>query len=132
MNSNHIDLAFQWLKKADNDIVTAKQTLLLDGGPTDTVCFHAQQAVEKAMKALLTFNEISFPRIHDLLRLLELALQFLPELEKMRTELAEISNYAVEVRYPDDWFEPSRDDALQALEIAKKIVKSVKQKIQNN
>jgi HEPN domain-containing protein len=129
MNSNHVELALQWLTKANNDIVTAKQTLLLEDGPTDTVCFHAQQAVEKTLKALLTFNKISFPRIHDLLRLLELTLEIFPELEKMRTELAEISNYAVEVRYPDDWFEPSRDDAIQALNIAEKIVNLVKQKI---
>ena len=50
MNDKSTDLALRWLEKADHDLVTAKQTLLLPDGPTDTVCFHAQQAAEKALK----------------------------------------------------------------------------------
>jgi HEPN domain-containing protein len=51
-----------WLKKADNDIIAARQILLLEEAPLDTVCFHAQQAVEKAMKALLTQRGVEFPK----------------------------------------------------------------------
>lgn len=41
------EFAREWLRKAGNDLITARQTLLLPDGPTDTVCFHAQQTVEK-------------------------------------------------------------------------------------
>ncbi|MDP6040488.1 MAG: HEPN domain-containing protein [Candidatus Latescibacteria bacterium] len=42
--------AHQWLEKAETDVITARQTLTLADGPTDTPCFHAQQAVEKSLK----------------------------------------------------------------------------------
>ena len=67
MTAPHLELAQRWLVRADHDIITAKQTLLLLYGPTDTPCFHAQQAIEKALKALLTANQVVFSRTHDLL-----------------------------------------------------------------
>ena len=45
-------VAREWIGKADNDLKTAAQTLKLGADcPTDTVCFHAQQCVEKCLKA---------------------------------------------------------------------------------
>ncbi|MBW8876798.1 MAG: HEPN domain-containing protein [Acidobacteria bacterium] len=44
----------EWLFKADNDLANAAHTLKLGAScPTDTVCFHAQQCVEKYLKAVL-------------------------------------------------------------------------------
>lgn len=129
MNDKHIELALRWLEKADHDLITARQTLLLPNGPTDTVCFHAQQASEKALKALLTFHLVLFPKVHELVLLLDMAVVHLPDLEAFRESLAEMSNYAVEVRYPDDRFDPSREEAVQALAIAEEIVTKVRQKI---
>ena len=37
----------KWILKAEHDLVAAKQILLLETAPTDTVCYHAQQTVEK-------------------------------------------------------------------------------------
>lgn len=129
MNDRHVELALRWLEKADHDLITARQTLLLPDGPTDTVCFHAQQASEKALKALLTFHRVSFPKVHDLVLLLDMAVTHLTDLGAFRERLAEISNYAVEARYPDDWFEPSREEAVQSLAVAEEIVARVRQKI---
>ena len=70
MSDRHVALALRWLEKADHDIITAQQTLLLPHGPTDTPCFHAQQAVEKALKAfwctgiLPPFTHLPLPTIH--------------------------------------------------------------------
>jgi HEPN domain-containing protein len=125
MGNKPEELARLWLKKAEHDLITARQTLLLPDGPTDTVCFHAQQAVEKALKALLTFNRVSFPKIHELVRLLDMAIAYLPELESFRTHFAEMSNYSVEVRYPDDWFQPSRNEAFKALSTAEEAVNRI-------
>jgi HEPN domain-containing protein len=55
-------VAREWATKADNDLKTAAHTLKLgDKCPTDTVCFHAQQCVEKYLNAFLacTGNRIS-------------------------------------------------------------------------
>jgi HEPN domain-containing protein len=104
-------------------LITARQTLLLPEGPTDTVAFHAQQAVEKALKALLTFNQFEFPKIHDLVRL---ATAFLPSLEEYRAAFAEISNYSVQVRYPDGSAGPDREDAARSTAIAEEVVGRVR------
>jgi HEPN domain-containing protein len=78
MTAPELELARDWLHKARNDLVTAAQTLALEDGPTDTPCFHAQQAIEKSLKALMTARGIAFPRSHDLPQLLDLALPRLP------------------------------------------------------
>ncbi len=128
MNAS-LDLAQLWLRKAENDLITARQTLLLPGGPTDTVAFHAQQAAEKALKALLTFEQVKFPKVHDLVRLLELVLPLLPELQEYRRTFAEMADYSVLARYPDELFEPSREEVLRSLAIAEEVVGRVRRKI---
>ena len=49
----------------------SRHVLSLPEGSTNTACFHAQQAVEKSLKALLTSWGIAFPKTHDLTRLLD-------------------------------------------------------------
>jgi HEPN domain-containing protein len=62
-----ITVAGEWVKKAENDLKNAAYTLELDDEcPTDTVCFHAQQVVEKYLKALLVFKGIPFPKSHNI------------------------------------------------------------------
>ena len=129
MSDKNVELAVRWLEKAEHDLITGRQTLLLADGPTDTVCFHAQQAAEKALKALLTLHRVEFPRTHELLRLLDLAIAYLPALEDFREELAHISDYSVDVRYPDDWFEPSRQEATQSLAVGERLVTIVSEKM---
>lgn len=60
-------VAHQWVQKAENDLKNAEHTLTIgDKCPFDTVCFHAQQCVEKYLKALLSLHGIDFPKTHDL------------------------------------------------------------------
>jgi HEPN domain-containing protein len=126
MTFPHLELAQRWLGRADHDIITAQQTLLLLDGPTDTPCFHAQQAIEKALKALLTANQIAFPRTHDLLRVLDLTLALMPDLDLYREQFADMETYAVDMRYPDLGFDPSREEALAALSLAQEVVSKIR------
>ena len=58
--------AHRWLRFAEEDL-TAAHALLDHGSATPRhVCWLAQQAAEKAIKSLLVFLEIDFPRRHDL------------------------------------------------------------------
>lgn len=129
MKDRSLELALRWLEKADHDLITARQTLALQDGPTDTPCFHAQQAAEKALKAMLTYHQVVFPKIHDLMRLLDMSIPLFPALDACREPLTELSDYAIEVRYPDDWFEPTRDDAKTALSVAERVVSIVRRHI---
>ena len=59
-----ITVVGEWVKKAENDLKNAAYTLEMDDEcPTDTVCFHAQQGVEKYLKAPLVFKGILFPSL---------------------------------------------------------------------
>ena len=126
MRDQATELARQWLAKADNDLITARHTLLIPNRPTDTVCFHAQQAVEKALKGLLTHQELRAPRAHDLVHLLDLVVTVYPGLEHFRDMFADMTAYAVELRYPGDWFEPDREEAERAVAVAAEVVDDVK------
>ncbi len=56
-----------WVEKAEHDLKNATHALKLQREcPSDTVCFHAQQAVEKYLKALLIWHGKAFPRTHDI------------------------------------------------------------------
>lgn len=56
-NAETLRVVRQWVEKAENDLKNATHTLKLGRDcPTDTVCFHAQQCVEKYLKALLVWE----------------------------------------------------------------------------
>jgi len=110
-----------WIIKAEHDLRTAEHTLTLgDDCPFDMVCFHAQQCAEKYLKALLVYHGVDVPRTHDLTELLPL----LPAGVTVALdvgELAELTPYAVGVRYPALMREPDRDEAQRAVEIARRV-----------
>lgn len=58
-----------WIAKAESDVLNIENNLAADRVPWDTVCFHAQQAGEKFLKALLVYHGQRAPHIHDLVPL---------------------------------------------------------------
>lgn len=115
------EIARQWVAKAKNDLLNADNNLRAKEIPFDTVCFHCQQAAEKLLKAVLIADGINPPRTHDLMLLLENVLSIAPSAEMLRDPLAILMPYAVEIRYPDDWFMPSPEDAAEAREMAEMV-----------
>jgi len=120
--SEELSLARQWVAKAAHDLLSADNNLTAAVVPCDVVCFHCQQAAEKLLKAFLVAGRHPAPRTHDLLVLLEEVLQTSSTAESLREELALLMPYAVEIRYPDEWFEPSADDAQEARRAAEKVL----------
>jgi len=119
------NLAQEWFHKAENDLLSAENNLKSEKVPTDAVCFHCQQCVEKCLKGYLVAKQIIFPHIHNLLRLLELCKESDHEFEKLREDCLTLNDYAVEIRYPDDWFEPDLVDAQEAFQRAEAVKKFV-------
>lgn len=111
----------RWLKKAEIDWSAAND--LADAGSTarDAICFHCQQYVEKVLKALLVQADKPFRKIHDLVALLEMVVEIHPELIAEKENLAALSRYAVDMRYPDESYESTPDDVRQAMGIASQI-----------
>jgi HEPN domain-containing protein len=116
----------EWFAKADNDLKTAVHTLTLGKDcPTDTVCFHAKQCVEKHIKALLVFRATPFPKTHDIsvLRAL-LPPKLRPKLDKKIQE--DLTSYATELRYPGSGPEVPLAEARKAVAIARRVRKEVR------
>ncbi len=114
--TEEIEVSKQWIAKARNDLLNVDNNLKADEIPFDTVCFHCQQAAEKFLKAYLVANGNPYPISHDLVLILEKVLLLNTSAEVLRNDLALLMPYAVEIRYPDDWFMPTEEDAKEARE----------------
>jgi HEPN domain-containing protein len=117
------DLVRGWLLKGDSDPSTTR-TLLAADGPHDTACFHAQQAAEKYLKALLAFTGAAIPRTHNLEDIHESCRNALPGWDVAGVDVSELTSFAVELRY-DFEFWPERETAQQALEQTERIREAV-------
>jgi len=122
---NVYSVAREWVVKAENDLKAAAQILkLANECPTDTVCFHAQQCVEKYVKALLTVRGTDFPKTHDLEQLIAL----LPTREKPRLNIVEqrrLTAYATGARYPGSGI-ISLTEARRAVTIARRVRREIR------
>ena len=111
--ATQIDLARRWMLKGESDRLSA-DLIVQSPGPYDTACFHAQQAAEKYLKAVVALSGSPIPRTHDLDEIYDECLAVQPALILDRTELSVLTPYAVQLRYnPDFW--PDQAQAQQAL-----------------
>ncbi len=92
-------LVNEWVEKAEGDFRVATQLFAMEDPIYDAVCFHAQQCVEKYLKAVLQDHDIAFPKTHDLVELLGLNERFVPELLPLEQEMDRLTTYSVETRY---------------------------------
>ncbi len=93
-------LTKEWLDKAEGDRKVAEREWRTKDPVCDAVSFHAQQCVEKYLKAWLTEQKINFPKTHDLQLLAKLAKPSCPELTPAMEELEFLTSSSVEIRYP--------------------------------
>lgn len=88
----------------------------------EDLCFDAQQAVEKALKALLTYLGLPFPRTHSIGHLISLIASSgaiaVPDHVK---DAAILTDYAVTTRYPGDWEPVGEEEYRRALELAEAV-----------
>ena len=105
----------RWLIKAEHDLRTAQTMLSINPPVTDTACFHAQQCVEKCLKAYLVAAGTQVERTHYLPRLLALCAGHDPEFHKLSDIAVELTDYAVADRYPDNWREIPEAEAQSAV-----------------
>lgn len=92
-------LTEEWIRKAEEDYRVANREMKAEPPSFNAVCFHAQQCVEKYLKAVLQENEVLFQKVHDLEVLLSQCLTLIPDLEALRTDAQKLNVFAVEVRY---------------------------------
>jgi HEPN domain-containing protein len=118
------ELVRAWFAKAREDVEAAEVLLAASLSAYGTVSFLAQQAAEKALKALLIHLQVSFDRTHNVEELLRLAASAIPGIRDRLHACGELSPYAVAGRYPGG---PvlGRDDAARHLALAREAVDTV-------
>ena len=110
-----------WLRYAYSDLELAR----IEKPPgvlLESLCFHAQQAAEKALKAVLIAKDVPFPKTHNIRTLLDLMPEYINLPSKIK-DGAILTDYAVTMRYPGD-FEPiDEEEYQQSVRLAEAIVR---------
>lgn len=112
------------VEKAEGDFDVAQLLLRRAGAQHyDIVCFHAQQAVEKLMKAVLIRRKVLPPRTHDLVLLDELLRRAVADWSWDEEQLRTVSRASIVFRYPGKG--ASRREAVRAMKLCEKIWKAL-------
>lgn len=112
-------LVGEWLRKANADFDLAEHLVEEESVFLNAIAFHCQQAVEKYLKALLTWWGTEFPKTHVLATLLNLIEARDTELAASLSGVIPLTPYGADLRYPGDRPDASPDQAREALELAR-------------
>ena len=105
------DVVRGWLQKAESDIKAMDASLSVEA--FDAACFHAQQSVEKYLKAFLIQSGANFPFTHNLAKLIEICEGVDESFHSLLSVVESLTPYAIEVRY-DSEFWPDEHVAQEA------------------
>ena len=121
-------LVEEWIYKAEEDFESAIFLMRKRKKPVpDVICFHAEQCVEKYLKAYLVQNDVEPPEIHDLQRLRRLCVDIDRAFDGISEDLDVLNAYAVNFRYPGEKASP--EEGREALASAKKVRNFVRRKL---
>jgi HEPN domain-containing protein len=127
------EISREWLRKAQDDLDVIEE-IKNKKHLTNMVAFHAQQAIEKSLKAIIDEFNLGFVKIHQIERLLEIVKEHLEA--KIDNEIVQmLDSLYIESRYPVDIGllpdgKPSEEDANKFFEFAILIYRSVKKKLE--
>ncbi|MDZ7583114.1 MAG: HEPN domain-containing protein [Deltaproteobacteria bacterium] len=112
----------QWIAHAESDLRMARLGAEDSAVLREQVCFHAQQAAEKALKAILLSRKIEFPYTHDIKGLIRIAETNGVVIPPAIQQAVVLTPYAVETRYPGGWMDITESDVQEALEKAEQTI----------
>ncbi len=118
----NLQRAREWLKRAKSNLARARVGRISEEILYEDLCFDAQQAVEKALKALCIIHGIKFSKVHDIAYLMELLEKGKIKIPKRLQRAKILTDYAVETRYPGDYIPVDEDMYEDALKLAERIV----------
>ena len=121
------EIAKDWAKKAEEDYKTSKILLKAEEFSPSIVGFHAQQCIEKYLKAFLANNDMAPPKIHDLVRLNVMCIGIDSDFENINDSLDFLNPFSVEFRYPGT--DASVEEAQEAIEHAEKVRNFIREKL---
>ena len=111
----------EWLRRGRSNLSRCRGDQRLSDVLFEDLCFDAQQAAEKAIKAVLVLRRRRFPKTHDLPELLDLVATTGLEVPPEVLDAKRLTPYAVAGRYPGVSEDASEEDYREALEIAERV-----------
>lgn len=115
----HVEVADLLLSKAHDDLGAARVLESSEKVADHLVGFHAQQAVEKALKAVLVIQEIEIPHTHNLALLVTRLKDARLDVPDHVTQSEWLTPWAATFRYDE---EPDQLDRMRAVELADEVV----------
>ena len=116
-----------WVKYAENDLSVAGHLFETHNPlPTNIICYHCQQAAEKALKSILIQNDVTVPKTHDIDELLQRVQTHEPSITLNDGIAEKLTTFAVESRYPDNVIDFTKEDTELGLKYAREILDKVK------
>jgi HEPN domain-containing protein len=118
-------LTLEWVDKAEGDWHDAQRAYRARKHPNyDSACFHAQQCVEKYLKARLEEAGIAFAKTHGLPLLLTLTTRVEPQWVALQQQANALNAFAVVFRYPGRW--ATKAHAKQAIKDCREVRRTVR------
>ncbi len=118
-------LTLEWAQKAEADHAAATWLFQAPAGfHVDAICFHAQQCIEKYLKAWLQEAGIAFRKSHDLEEFLNLILPVKSVWSTWRKDFIVLTAHAVDFRYPGKSAKPS--DSQHALKVCEEVRRAIR------
>jgi HEPN domain-containing protein len=113
----------EWLRRARSNLSRAKADRDLPEVLYEDLCFDAQQAAEKSLKAVLVHRRLGFPRTHDINVLLGLLRNCGVDVPDEICQADSLTGFAVDTRYPGLTEPVTRAEYEQALELAQRVLR---------
>jgi HEPN domain-containing protein/predicted nucleotidyltransferase len=120
-------LAVEWVENAEEDYVVVRELQRGQLPVHNAICFHAQQCIEKYLKAWLQERNIPFPRTHDLKELLEMIVPSVPVWQVWEPDFSLLSKHAVTTRYLGA--SATADNAAHAARICDGVRRAVRERL---
>ena len=111
----------EWMNRARSNLVRAKDRT--PGAYLEDLCFDAQQAAEKAIKAVMIARGIDFPYTHNLARLLTILESHTGRIPDAIRRAVQLTRFAVHTRYPSVEEPVSEQEYTEAIEVATNVVR---------
>lgn len=119
----------EWLNRARSNLIQAKA--LQPGVYLEDLCFNAQQAAEKAIKAVFIRRGVEFPYIHDLTELLRILQEAGEQVPNSVKETGRLTRFAIFTRYPGIGRPVSRKEYEEVIAIAEEVVRWAEEQLQS-
>lgn len=120
-----------WLRHAASDLRLASLGLADQDVLPNQTAFHAQQAAEKSLKAVLVGRGIHFPRTHDLEGLIEMIQAAGISWPLASQQIDVLTPFAVETRYPGGLGQISSAECEAAINSAEAVFDWASREVEN-